>query len=79
MLNPDDLQALWLTVRLAATVTAILLLIGTPIAWWLARSKAWWKGPVAAVVALPLVLPPSLREGNPLGLWRRVDGTLTQG
>ena len=58
MLNPDDLQALWLTVRLAATVTAILLLIGTPIAWWLARSKAWWKGPVAAVVALPLVLPP---------------------
>ena len=60
MLNPDDLQALWLTVRLAATVTAILLLIGTPIAWWLARSKAWWKGPVAAVVALPLVLPPSV-------------------
>ena len=60
MLNPDDLQAIWLTVRLAATVTAILLLIGTPIAWWLARCKAWWKGPVAAVVALPLVLPPSV-------------------
>ncbi|MFT3850361.1 MAG: molybdate ABC transporter permease subunit [Propionivibrio sp.] len=60
MLDPDDLQAIWLTVRLAATVTAILLLIGTPIAWWLARSKAWWKGPVAAVVALPLVLPPSV-------------------
>lgn len=60
MLNSDDLQAIWLTVRLAATVTAILLLIGTPIAWWLARCKAWWKGPVAAVVALPLVLPPSV-------------------
>lgn len=60
MLNPDDLQAIWLTVRLAATVTAILLLIGTPIAWWLARCKAWWKGPVVAVVALPLVLPPSV-------------------
>lgn len=41
-------------------VTLILLLLGTPIAWWLARSRAWWKGPVAAVVALPLVLPPSV-------------------
>ena len=60
MLTSDDLQALWLTAKLAATVTLILLLIGTPIAWWLARSKAWWKGPVAAVVALPLVLPPSV-------------------
>ena len=60
MLNPSDAQAIWLTVRLAATVTAILLLIGTPIAWWLARCKAWWKGPIAAVVALPLVLPPSV-------------------
>ncbi|HEX5785670.1 MAG TPA: molybdate ABC transporter permease subunit, partial [Burkholderiaceae bacterium] len=35
-------------------------LVGTPIAWWLARSRAWWKGPVGAVVALPLVLPPSV-------------------
>jgi molybdate transport system permease protein len=60
MLNEGDLQAIWLTVRLAAMVTAILLLIGTPIAWWLARSRAWWKGPVSAVVALPLVLPPSV-------------------
>ena len=60
MLHTGDLQAIWLTVRLAATVTAILLLIGTPIAWWLARCKAWWKGPIAAVVALPLVLPPSV-------------------
>jgi molybdate transport system permease protein len=59
-LNDSDLQAIWLTVRLAGIVTLILLLIGTPIAWWLARSKAWWKGPVGAVVALPLVLPPSV-------------------
>ncbi|TXT35047.1 MAG: molybdate transport system permease protein [Comamonadaceae bacterium] len=59
-LNADDLQAIWLTVRLAGIVTLILLLVGTPIAWWLARSKAWWKGPVGAVVALPLVLPPSV-------------------
>ena len=59
-LNDSDLQAIWLTVRLAGIVTLILLLLGTPIAWWLARSKAWWKGPIGAVVALPLVLPPSV-------------------
>jgi molybdate transport system permease protein len=59
-LTGSDLQALWLTARLAAAVTVILLLAGTPIAWWLARTKAWWKGPVGAVVALPLVLPPSV-------------------
>lgn len=59
-LTDSDLQAIWLTVRLASIVTLILLLVGTPIAWWLARSKAWWKGPVGAVVALPLVLPPSV-------------------
>ncbi|QSR84934.1 molybdate ABC transporter permease subunit [Methylacidimicrobium sp. B4] len=60
MLNNSDLQALWLTVRLASTVTVILLLVGTPIAWWLARARTWWKGPIGAVVALPLVLPPSV-------------------
>ncbi len=38
----------------------ILLLVGTPIAWWLARTKTRWKGPIGAVVALPLVLPPSV-------------------
>ncbi|WP_019864441.1 molybdate ABC transporter permease subunit [Methylovulum miyakonense] len=59
-LTDGDLQAIWLTVRLAGIVTVILLLVGTPIAWWLARTKAWWKGPVGAVVALPLVLPPSV-------------------
>ncbi|AMC34280.1 molybdate ABC transporter permease subunit [Janthinobacterium sp. B9-8] len=60
LLTESDLQAIWLTLRLASIVTIILLIIGTPIAWWLARSKKWWKGPVAAVVALPLVLPPSV-------------------
>ena len=59
-LTDGDLQAIWLTLRLASAVTAILLVVGTPIAWWLARSKAWWKGPVGAVVALPLVLPPAV-------------------
>ena len=60
MLTDGDLQAIWLTVRLATTVTFILLLLGTPLAWWLARSRSWWKGPLGAVVALPLVLPPSV-------------------
>ncbi len=60
MLTDSDLQAIWLTVRLASVVTLILLVLGTPLAWWLARSKAWWKGPIGAVVALPLVLPPSV-------------------
>ena len=59
-LTDSDLQAIWLTVRLAGIVTLILLLVGTPIAWSLARSKAWWKGPLSAVVAMPLVLPPSV-------------------
>lgn len=59
-LSDADLQAIWLTIRLAGIVTLILLVVGTPIAWGLARARAWWKVPVGAVVALPLVLPPSV-------------------
>jgi len=60
LLSDSDLQAIWLTLRLASIVTAILLLVGTPVAWWLARTKTWLKGPIGAIVALPLVLPPSV-------------------
>lgn len=60
MLSTEDIQAIWLTIKLASVVTLLLLIIGTPVAWWLARSRTWWKAPVAAVVALPLVLPPSV-------------------
>jgi molybdate transport system permease protein len=56
----SDLPAVWLTLRLAAVTTLILLLIGTPLAWWLARTQSWVKGPIGAVVALPLVLPPTV-------------------
>ena len=59
-LNAADLTAVWLTIRLAAIVTSVLLVIGTPIAWWLARTRSPLKGPVGAVVALPLVLPPTV-------------------
>lgn len=55
-----DLGAIWLTLRLATVVTFLLLLIGTPIAWWLAHTRSWLKGPIGAVVALPLVLPPTV-------------------
>ncbi|HEX6722559.1 MAG TPA: molybdate ABC transporter permease subunit, partial [Burkholderiaceae bacterium] len=55
-----DLGAIWLTLRLATLVTLLLLLIGTPIAWWLSRTSSWLKGPIGAVVALPLVLPPTV-------------------
>jgi molybdate transport system permease protein len=51
---------IWLTLKLAVVTTLVLLLLGTPIAWWLARSKARWKEAVAAIVALPLVLPPTV-------------------
>ena len=54
------LPPILLTLQLAALTTVILLLLGTPLAWWLARSPARWKEAVAAVVALPLVLPPTV-------------------
>jgi molybdate transport system permease protein len=59
-LSADIWTAIRLTIELAATTTVILLILGTPIAWWLARSRAWWKEAVAAIVALPLVLPPTV-------------------
>jgi molybdate transport system permease protein len=59
-LSDADLGAIWLTLRLATLVTFLLLLIGTPIAWWLSRTRSWLKGPIGAVVALPLVLPPTV-------------------
>jgi molybdate transport system permease protein len=59
-LSESDLASLLLTLRLAAVVTLILLVVGTPIAWWLARTPSRWKGPIGAIVALPLVLPPSV-------------------
>ena len=60
MLTPFDFAPIWLTLRLAAVTTLLLLLVGTPLAWWLARTQSWLKGPIGAVVALPLVLPPTV-------------------
>ncbi len=60
MLSAADLAAIWLTLKLASVTTVCLLLVGTPLAWWLARTTARWKGVVGAMVALPLVLPPAV-------------------
>jgi len=60
LLTEADYQALGLTLQLAATVTVLLLVIGLPLAWWLAHTRSRWRRPITAVVALPLVLPPTV-------------------
>ena len=55
-----DLTAIWLTLKLATLTTAILLVIGTPLAWNLSHTRGWWRGPVNAIVTLPFVLPPTV-------------------
>jgi molybdate transport system permease protein len=59
-LSPDVWIAVRLTIDLAAITTVAVLLIGTPIAWWLARTCVWWKEIIATIVAMPLVLPPTV-------------------
>jgi molybdate transport system permease protein len=59
-MESSDLAAVWLTLKLATVVTLLLLVIGTPIAWWLARTRSRLKAVFGAVVALPLVLPPTV-------------------
>ena len=59
-LTDSDWQAILLTLKLASVVTFILLWIATPLAWWLARTRSSWRKPIGALVALPLVLPPSV-------------------
>ena len=77
MLPASDLQAILLTLEVAALTTAILLGVGTPLAWWLTRSRSLLRQPVNALVALPIVLPPSV-----LGFYLLVlmgpNGTLGQ-
>ncbi|MDB5899788.1 MAG: putative type molybdate transport system, permease component [Ramlibacter sp.] len=57
---PEDLQAIWLTLKLAGATTLLLLLLAAPLAWWLSQTRSRWRGPISAVVALPLVLPPTV-------------------
>lgn len=74
-MTPEDLQAIWLTLRLASITTAILLVIATPVAWWLAHTRSVWKGPVGALVNLPLVLPPTVL-GFYLLIWMGPHGPI---
>ena len=60
LLSPDDWSAIRLTLELASLTTILLLALCTPIAWWLAHTPSRWRAPVGAVVALPLVLPPTV-------------------
>ncbi len=55
-----DIHTLLLSIKLATVVTLILLILGTPIAWWLSQTRSRFKGVVSSIVALPLVLPPTV-------------------
>jgi molybdate transport system permease protein len=79
-----DWSPVWLTLKLAFVTTVVLLLIGTPLAWWLARSRSWFRSVVESIVALPLVLPPTVLgfyllvllgpEGWIGGWWEAIGG-----
>lgn len=58
--TPEAMQAILLTLKLASLTTLLLLLIATPLAWWLSQTRSRWRAPVSAVVTLPLVLPPTV-------------------
>ena len=84
MLAATDIAAIVVTLKLATVTTVILLLIGTPLAWWLSNTRFKGKAVVEAVVALPLVLPPTVlgfylllafAPGSPIGqLWQHISG-----
>ena len=76
-------QAIALTLELATLTTVLLLLLATPLAWWLSQTRSPWRGPVAALATLPLVLPPSvlgfylliaMGPQGPLGQWTQAMG-----
>ncbi|ART56847.1 molybdenum ABC transporter permease subunit [Acidovorax carolinensis] len=60
MLDHHAWQAIWLTLELATLTTLLLLLLATPLAWWLSQTRSRWRAPISAIVTLPLVLPPSV-------------------
>jgi molybdate transport system permease protein len=84
-LSNAELDAIYLTIALATITTALLLLLGTPLAWWLSRQKASWPALVEALVAMPLILPPTVlgfyllllfAPGTALGVaWEQLTGT----
>ncbi|HEX7048793.1 MAG TPA: molybdate ABC transporter permease subunit [Longimicrobiales bacterium] len=83
-LGPSDWQAVVVTLKLATVTTAGLLLVGTPLAWWLSRTRSRLRAPIEAAAALPLVLPPTvlgfyllviLGPAGPVGrIWEAMGG-----
>jgi len=59
-LDHESVETVLVTLKLAGLTTILLLILATPIAWWLARTKSAWRVPIASLVALPLVLPPTV-------------------
>jgi molybdate transport system permease protein len=59
-MTPEAMQAIFLTLKLASLTTLLLLLIATPLAWWLSQTRSRWRASVSAIVTLPLVLPPTV-------------------
>jgi molybdate transport system permease protein len=59
-LSPESWQAIQLTLALATSTTVLLLVLATPLAWWLSQTQSAWRAPIHALVTLPLVLPPSV-------------------
>lgn len=59
-ITPESWQAIWLTLKLATLTSLLLLMIATPLAWWLSQTQSRLRAPVAALVTLPLVLPPTV-------------------
>jgi molybdate transport system permease protein len=59
-LSTGELDAIYLTIALATVTTVLLLLLGTPLAWWLSRTQSSWSALVEAIVAMPLILPPTV-------------------
>lgn len=60
LFTSEELLPVWLSLELAAITTAVLLVVSTPLAWWLATTRSKLRAPISAVVTLPLVLPPSV-------------------
>ncbi len=83
LLTASDLQAIGLTLKVAGATTGLLLVLGVPLAWWLARTRSWLKTPITTVVALPMVLPPAvlgfyllvlMGPNGPVGQWTQAMG-----
>ena len=59
-IDPQSIEAIGLTLELAGLTTIVLLILATPLSWWLSQTRSWWRAPISALATLPLVLPPTV-------------------